>query len=236
MNLQTLKLLPAMLGNNKKSVSLLIALIGVWQIVSPRGVGADWGVPSIDTLYQEPRDVLATRVELAKEGQEAAAQEFQTALEKFKQVTHFDGGDLEDKFNAMSAAYERSDAVASRITVRVDRVVAATNNLLQEWRDELDRYHDRSIRQRAEQQFDATRTQAEQLIALMRQSEAKTKPVLGAFRDQVLFVKHNLNTQAIMSLESEIGVIEQDVSALIDDMKSSIAEAERFLQQMESNS
>jgi len=39
-------------------------------------------------------------------------------------------------------------------------------------------------------------------------------PVLEAFEDQVLFLKHNLNAQAIGALENELGQIRQDVDSL----------------------
>ena len=68
----------------------------------------------------------------------------------------------------------------------------------------------------------------------MRSAEQKTAPVLAAFRDQVLFVKHNLNMQAISSLSTENQIIEQDVANLISEMEASIAEAESFINSMKS--
>lgn len=197
---------------------------------SPNGVGADWGIPSIDTFYAEPRDILINRVEAASDAQQETAEEFKSALEKFKEVTNFNGGDLEKKFNVLNAAYNRSEKAANNVTRRVDRVVNATNTLLDEWRDELSQYHDASIRRKAEAQFDETRIKAQNLISAMRKAESKTQPVLGALKDQVLFVKHNLNMQAISSLKQETTIIEQDVSALIIEMEASIAEAESFIQ------
>jgi len=222
------------LSKNKKWLVIAAIVGGGYQMLSPNGVGADWGIPSIDTFYKEPRDVLITRVEAASEAQQETAEEFRSALEKFKDVVNFDGGDLEKKFNTLSAAYDRSEDAASNVSKRVDRVVKATNTLLSEWRDELSEYHDASIKQRAEAQFDETRIKAENLIAAMRKAEKKTEPVLGAFKDQVLFVKHNLNMQAISALQQESTIIEQDVSALILDMEASIAEAESFINSIRS--
>jgi hypothetical protein len=204
------------------------------QLFSPNGVGANWGIPSFDTFYAEPRDILISRVEAASDAQQETAEEFKSALEKFKQVTNFDGGDLEKKFNTLSAAYDRSENAATNVTQRVDRVVTATNNLLNEWRDELKQYHDEAIKRRAEAQFDETRIKAEKLIAVMRNAEAKTKPVLGALKDQVLFVKHNLNLRAISSIKQETTLIEQAVSALIKAMEASISEAESFINSIRS--
>jgi len=233
------KLLPfltqtKLFSKHKKWLVLVAAIAGGYQMLSPNGIGANWGIPSIDTFYAEPRDILISRVEAASDAQQETAEEFKSALEKFKEVTNFDGGDLEKKFNTLSAAYDRSEDAANNVTRRVDRVVNATNNLLDEWRDELAQYHDVSIKRRAEAQFDETRIKAQNLITAMRNAESKTKPVLGALKDQVLFVKHNLNMQAISSLKQETTIIEQDVSALIKEMEASIAEAESFIQSIRS--
>jgi len=217
-------------NNKKKWISLIAIVFSGYQLFSPNGVGANLGIPSLDTFYAEPRDILVDRVEAARDSQQETAEEFKSALEKFKAVTHFDGGDLEKKFATLSAAFDDSEKAAAKIENRVDRVVSATNKLLDEWRIELNDYHDANIQLRAQGQFDDTRIQAEKLIAAMRKAQQKTEPVLGAFRDQVLFVKHNLNMQAISSLQEESSIIEQDVSALIQEMEASIAEAEAFIQ------
>ena len=57
-------------------------------------------------------------------------------------------------------------------------------------------------------------------------------PVLGAFRDQVLFLKHNLNAQAVASLEGEVVSLETDIAELIAEMEVSIAEADSFIESM----
>jgi hypothetical protein len=65
----------------------------------------------------------------------------------------------------------------------------------------------------------------------MRQVEKRMDPVLQAFEDQVLFLKHNLNAQAIGALEGELGQIRQNVDSLIRDMEASIVESEAFIKQ-----
>jgi len=223
------------LSKSKKWFVLLGVLLGGQQLFSPNGIGASWGIPSYDTFYKEPRDVLVNRVESARDVQIDTAEEFKTALEKFKEVTQFQGGDLEATFNKLNSAFESSESAANKVSDRVDKVVKATNNLLEEWREELEEYHDLSIRQRANKQFDETRLHAEKMIAAMRKAELKTKPVLAAFKDQVLFVKHNLNMQAISSLSQESQVIENDVAELIREMEVSIAEAEQFIKSIKSS-
>jgi uncharacterized protein YegL len=63
----------------------------------------------------------------------------------------------------------------------------------------------------------------------MKQAELRIRPVLFAFRDQVLLMKHNLNAQAIAALQHELAVIGFDIAQLIAAMEKSITEANDFV-------
>ena len=63
----------------------------------------------------------------------------------------------------------------------------------------------------------------------MKRAESSMEPVLAQFRDQVLYLKHNLNAQAIGALRGETLDIEKEIQRLISDMNASIQEADRFI-------
>ena len=56
------------------------------------------------------------------------------------------------------------------------------------------------------------------------------EPVLSQFRDQVLYLKHNLNAAAIGSLRGTADTIQCDLQRLLKQMNASIAEADKFVQ------
>ena len=63
----------------------------------------------------------------------------------------------------------------------------------------------------------------------MKRAATTMTPVLAAFRDQVLFLKHNLNAQAIAAVQRALVTVETDIAALIRAMEAAIAEADAFL-------
>jgi hypothetical protein len=63
----------------------------------------------------------------------------------------------------------------------------------------------------------------------MKKADARLEPALQPLRDQVLFLKHNLNAKAIGSLSKEVAVIESKVDDLVRDMEASIREADAFI-------
>ena len=54
-------------------------------------------------------------------------------------------------------------------------------------------------------------------------------PVLAKLKDYVLYLKHNLNAQAVGTLGGEVISIENDVESLVKDMTASIKEAQNFI-------
>src|SRR4051812_45635954 len=186
----------------------------------------------MEKFGKEKRDILVSRVKDARNEQEAAKQQFKTTLERFQEVTNFQGGDLEAKYKKLNAEYERCNDRALAVSSRIEKVQTVANDMFREWAQENKEYTDPEKRRTSERLLSDTRGKYQQLIALMKRSEEKMKPVLAKFHDNVLFLKHNLNAAAISSLQGTAGQIETDVQALIKDMEASIAEADAFMKQM----
>lgn len=178
------------------------------------------------------RDILVNRVEDARNDQQKAKEQFQTTLQRFQEVTKFEGGDLEAKYKKLNTEYERSEARAADVRERIDSVEKVAKDLFREWKEETKQYSSDKLRRSSEEQLEQTRDRYRQLMSVMKQAEQSMQPVLAAFKDQVLFLKHNLNAQAIASLQGTATEIESDVAGLIRDMEASIAEADAFISQM----
>ena len=55
------------------------------------------------------------------------------------------------------------------------------------------------------------------------------EPVLRIFKDNVLFLKHNLNAQAIGSLQSEFANLKGEIDILIRKMNDAIQSSNTFI-------
>jgi len=178
------------------------------------------------------RDILVDRVGAAKQSQEDARDQFKSALEEFSAVAKFDGGDLESTYKKLNRELEKSEQRATEVKTRIDKVEDVSVALFKEWEQELDQYESQNLRNKSAQQLDETKQKYKQLILAMRKAESKIDPVLRPFRDQVLFLKHNLNAKAIASLRGELVQVESDTGKLIIELEKSIAEADRFIEEI----
>ena len=183
-------------------------------------------------LGYEKRDILVSDVEKAKTSQEQAKDQFKTTMQRFQELTNFNGGDLEAEYKKLSSEYDSCESRAAAVTKRVNDVDGVAKDMFKEWNSELSQYDNPDLRKSSEQKLNESKARFEQLSAAMHKSEQSMQPVLKAFHDQVLFLKHNLNAEAVTSLKGTAAGIDTDVQALIKDMEASINEADQFIGQM----
>lgn len=181
------------------------------------------------------RDILVARVGDAREAQGKAREQFRDALAQFVALTGTGDGALQDKYSKLSAAYERSEARAQAVRERVAEVETVARALFSEWKSELGQYSDPELRRLSEQELARTRERYRELIAVMQQAAARMDPVLAKFKDQMLFLKHNLNAQVVARLDDVNAQLQGDVARLIAEMERSIQEADDFLREMKTS-
>ena len=212
----------------KRALSLTIAAATLGAIIGCQS--AYYG--TMERFGVHKRDILVDKIDDARDDQEEAKEQFKTALERFGEVVAFDGGELKSIYNRLQAELDRSAARAKDVRQSISKVEDVSTALFKEWEKEIGLYSSNSLRRESTRKLDETRNSYDQLIRAMKRAEASLEPVLIAFRDQVLFLKHNLNSQAISSLQDELVVIESDVTRLVQEMETSIAEADAFIKQL----
>jgi hypothetical protein len=178
------------------------------------------------------RDILVDRVQDARDAQQEAKEQFESALARFSDVVDFEGGELEEIYKRLKTELSRSESKARAVRGRIRDVEDVAKALFREWESELDKYENENLRRLSKRKLEQTRKRYAQLIGAMKQAEGKIEPVLVAFRDNVLFLKHNLNAQAVASLEDELASVRADVKSLLKAMETSIAEANDFIKTM----
>ncbi len=188
---------------------------------------------TMENFGVEKRDILVDRVEDARDAQDDASEQFASALEQFRSVVNFDGGDLEEVYDRLNSEYEQSRDEAADVSERIDEVESVAEDLFDEWQDELAEFSRADLRRNSESLLKDTRRRYGQMMKAMRRAEGSMEPVLEAFQDQVLALKHNLNARAIGALRNELGSIERETARLIAEMQKAIAEADSFIQSME---
>lgn len=182
------------------------------------------------------RDILVERVEEARDAQQEAKEQFRDALERYRSVVQVDGGELEARYNALNSEYLASEESARAVRARIAAVEDVAEALFDEWEGELAQYSNASLRSASARELARTRQDYRNLIQRMQAAERRIEPVLSVLRDQVLFLKHNLNARAIGALKGEYRTLQGNVDNLLRDMQRAIDESDAFVRRLQSGS
>ncbi len=182
-----------------------------------------------ESIGEHKRDIVVAHVEQACTGLQETRNEFEDALERFKSLVCVNDATLEHKYNLLNRQYQFCCAKSAAVSDRIKAIEQVSEALFVEWERELSEYTNRNLRAHSKQQLKLARQNYVRLIRAMQRAEAKIQPVLAAFKDQVLYIKHNLNAQAIAALRHEFIEIGIDISQLIHAMELTIAEASQFV-------
>jgi hypothetical protein len=184
---------------------------------------------AMEKMGVHKRDIMVDRVQKARDTQQDAKKQFLTAMEQFKSVVNFHGGDLEKQYNTLDATLRRTEAEAAEVRSRIRAVEDVSGALFREWRAEIKQYTSDSLRRSSQRKYDLTQEKYTKLIEAMKRAEAKLEPALVPLRDQVLFMKHNLNARALAGLSDEVISVQTNVDNLVRDIERSIAQADSFI-------
>lgn len=207
----------------------LLFLSGLLFLAGCSGVYYD----AMEKVGIPKRKILVDRVEAARGSQQEAKEQFASALEQFLAVTKVPASELQATYEKLNAEFKRSETRAQDVRDRISAIDSVAQALFDEWNGELKQYTNPALRAQSERQLSTTKNRYAALMRVMEQAASRMDPVLGAFRDQVLFLKHNLNAQAISALSGTSRDLQQDISRLIADMEKSIKEADAFINSMQ---
>lgn len=186
-----------------------------------------------EKLGKEKRHLLRDNVADAQQAQQKASEEFKDALTQVQEIYGFEGGDLEAMYDRLQDDYDACAYRAQAVEERIETVEQIAGDLFAEWEAEIDQMANQKLKSASRESLIDTRHRYARLHRAMEKARARMTPALNHLRDYVLYLKHNLNAQAVGTLGSEVDSIQAEVENLIADISDSIQEADAFLKTLE---
>ena len=178
------------------------------------------------------RDILVSNVKQTRDAQKDAQEQFQDALERFGSIVTIENTDLKKAYDRLKDEYDDSKDAAEEVSEQINDVENVAGDLFKEWAQENESYSDASLRRNSQAKLRDTQARYTEMLRSMKDSEASMQPVLSSLYDNVLYLKHNLNAQAVGSLRTTFNELEGDIGLLVERMNQSIARSNDFIAQM----
>ena len=178
------------------------------------------------------RDILVDRVEDARDAQTETREQLVSAYEQLSELVGHEGGELEKKYERLSKEVERSRKATQDLDEHLSDIDRVSEDLFDEWESELDLYSSAALRSDQKRKLAQAQRQFLTMRDRMQTARNRVDPVMAVLTDNVLFLKHSLNAQALAALRGQTLVLEGQVDALIRDMQVAIEEADAFISRM----
>ncbi len=188
---------------------------------------------TLEKIGIHKRDLLVANVKDARDAQKDAQEQFKDALERFGSVVEIEETGLKKAYNRLSDEYDDSKDAAEEVSDEIDDVQEVAEDLFKEWNSEIDEYTDANLKRSSQQQLRDTQSRYKDMLTTMEAAERSMQPVLDTFKNNVLFLKHNLNAQAVGSLKGTFTNLESDIDRLIEQMNRSIERSNQFIAEMQ---
>lgn len=170
-------------------------------------------------------DLLANRVQQARDAMDQARIQFADALPDFAAARAATGGDRAARRQALAASYEDSTESGALIATRRAAVEHAGDALFDEWLREI-AAGDPGQRGRRQQLYERFRPGYDRLLGAMRDAEASLAPVLDAMRAQLAAMAGGGATPAT-------GVTAADGDRLLRHLQLAVALADQYVGELE---
>jgi hypothetical protein len=208
---------------------LATTTLALFTLLFTSGCTSIYNATMENVFGYEKRELFKKSVTALQSQQKDAQKEFKDALTRLKELYGFQGGELESVYEKVKNSYERCDSEAKAVHKRIADMEDLAKSMFGEWEKEIKQYSNPNLADASREQLRLTKERYAQLSRTVLDAEASMQPVLRQLKDNVLFLKHNLNASAIGSLQGEATSIQKQIEELLTRMNASIAESDKFI-------
>jgi hypothetical protein len=186
----------------------------------------------METFGKSKKDTLIDRITAARDAQAQAKEQFAMALDEFRAIAGYRGTLLEEKYKELKSQYEQCQSQTQTVENRLGEIRRAAKSFFRQWEDEMETFTSSVARQSSEAKYKQMQTRCDGVINALERVCDKFYPALSAYKDQVLLIKHVVNSQSEVGSSGELAIAEREISILTLEIDRAIAQADSFVRQM----
>ena len=185
-----------------------------------------------ETFGKEKRDLLKSKMISANSSHSEVKEELEDSLTKIRTEYKFKEGDLEKTYDSLSDDYEDISGKSQELSSNIDKAEDIANDLFAEWKKEALSLNKRKYRNDSLAKLKSTKRRFRDTLSSMRVVEKNMQKVLKQYKDQVTYIKHNLNAKVIGNLQLEMDSISSEMEKVINQINKSKTKARNFISKL----
>jgi hypothetical protein len=191
-------------------------VVGLCLVVAVGLVGC---ASSGKTEGQKRVDELTTAINELADSLKAAKTELQNTLAAHNKVVFNEDGDLLTPFEAFNKGLGKVAERRTEVAKRVDALNGIAKQYFAQWKADMAKFSDDSMRKRSEERMKDTQSRFDQLQKLGKQAKSIYEPLMKTLNDHKLYLANDLNKSAANSLQKDTKKVDEaagDLYKIID--------------------
>lgn len=187
---------------------------------------------SWELLGREKRDLLSSNIESLKGEQEDAKEEFSDVLERMRSEYVGEKQSLAETYSDFKSDYDDIKDEVDDVTSRLNRIDGLAKALFKEWLVEANEFDSREYRRKSLAKRGETMRSFNKYMKSTRALEAGMNQSLKSLQDEVVFLKHNLNSQIVSQFNVKLATLEKDMEKIIGKIEKSIEGTDSYIKEI----
>jgi sugar-specific transcriptional regulator TrmB len=186
---------------------------------------------TLETFGKSKKDTLIDRIAAARDAQAQAKEQFAIALDEFREIAGYRGTLLDEKYKEIKSQYERCQSQTNAVENRLSEVRRAAKSFFRQWEDEMETFTSSTARRSSEEKYRLMQSRCDGVMNAMDRVCDKFYPALAAYKDQVLLIKHVVNSQGELGSGGELAIAEREISVLTLAIDRAMSQADTFIRE-----
>ncbi len=194
-----------------------VAVLAVLALAATAGAQSDEGVKQVERLVKASgntvKAVADTKLQLMK------------TLDVYNALMADDATDRKKLYNSLQKEMENTEKRRATIGEVAATMSAEADTLFKQWTDSAAAIENADLRKKSEERLAATQASYAEIGTVGQKASDLYGPFMKNLQDQVTFLGHDLNAEAVASLKPEAAKINEAASKLIQSIDDTITTA-----------
>lgn len=194
-----------------------VAVLAVLALAATAGAQSDEGVKQVERLVKASgntvKAIADTKLQLTK------------TLDVYNALMADDATDRKKLYNSLQKEMENTENRRAKISEEAATMKAEADTLFKQWTDSAAAIENADLRKKSDERLAATKASYAEIGTVGQKASDLYGPFMKDLQDQVTFLGHDLNADAVASLKPEAAKINEKAKKLIQSIDDTITTA-----------
>jgi Protein of unknown function (DUF2959) len=208
----------------KKGLVRILAVLTVAGLAVVVGRAQDEGVKQVEQLVKRSgstvQAIAETKIQLQK------------TMDVYNTLMSDDAKNMKSNYKKLQSEMDTTEKKRGDIKLRADEMNAEAATLFKTWADSSAAIEDADLRKRSEERLATTKAGFAEIGTVGQKAVDIYGPFMKTLQDQVTYLGHDLNAQAIQSLKQDAAQVNEKAEALMKSIDDTITVANKNIKEL----